>query len=184
MIRFVQGNLFDAKVEALVNTVNTVGVMGKGIALMFKEAAPANFPAYEEACKRKEVRIGRMFVTETRAFEGPRWIINFPTKKHWRQPSKMEWIAEGLQDLRHFVQEQSIRSIALPPLGAGNGQLDWPKVRVEIQRALSDLEGVDIVVYEPTEKYQNVAKRTGVDRTHAGTSAYRGDDSALLGARN
>ena len=78
----------------------------------------------------------------------------------------------------------SIRSIALPPLGAGNGQLDWPKVRVEIQRALSDLEGVDIVVYEPTEKYQNVAKRTGVDRTHAGTSAYRGDDSALLGARN
>ena|SRR6202035_4945166 len=98
MMRFIQGNLLDAEVEALVNTVNTVGVMGKGIALMFKEAFPDNFRSYEDACKRKEVKIGRMFVTERRAFEGPRWIINFPTKKHWRQPSKMEWISEGLQD--------------------------------------------------------------------------------------
>jgi len=163
MMRFVQGNLLDAQVEALVNTVNTVGVMGKGIALMFKEAFPANFRAYEDACKRKEVRIGRMFVTETGGFEGPRWIINFPTKKHWRQPSKIEWIVEGLQDLRRIVQERKIRSIALPPLGAGNGRLNWREVRAEIQRSLGDLEGLDIVVYEPTEKYQNVAKRTGVE---------------------
>jgi O-acetyl-ADP-ribose deacetylase (regulator of RNase III) len=163
MMRFAQGNLLDAKVEAVVNTVNTVGVMGKGIALMFKEAFPANFQAYEDACKRKEVRIGRMFVTERRAFEGPRWIINFPTKKHWWQPSKMEWIVEDLQDLRRVIREHNIRSIALPPLGAGNGQLDWREVRVEIQRGLADLEGVDIIVYEPTEKYQNVAKRTGVE---------------------
>ena len=163
MMRFIQGNLLDAKVEALVNTVNTVGVMGKGIALMFKEAFPDNFRSYEDACKRKEVKIGRMFVTERRAFEGPRWIINFPTKKHWRQPSKMEWISEGLQDLRRVIQEHKIRSIALPPLGAGNGQLEWPKVRVEIERALAELESVDIVVYEPTEKYQNVAKHTGVE---------------------
>jgi O-acetyl-ADP-ribose deacetylase (regulator of RNase III) len=147
-----------------VNTVNTVGVMGKGIALMFKEAFPANFREYEDACKRKDVRIGRMFVTETRAFEGPQWIINFPTKKHWRQPSKMEWIVEGLQDLKRVIRERNIRSVALPPLGAGNGRLDWSEVRVEIQRALADLGDVDIVVYEPTEKYQNVAKRTGVEK--------------------
>jgi len=163
MIRFVQGNLLDAKVDALVNTVNTVGIMGKGIALMFKEAFPANFRAYKDACKRREVRIGRMFVTELRVLEGPHWIINFPTKKHWRQPSKMEWIVEGLQDLRRVIQEHGIQSIALPPLGAGNGRLEWREVRVEIQRALADLENVDIIVYEPTEKYQNVAKPTGVE---------------------
>ncbi len=162
-MRFVQGNLLESKVEALVNTVNTVGVMGKGIALMFKEAFPANFLAYEDACKRKDVRIGRMFVTENRTFEGPHWIINFPTKKHWRQPSKLEWIVEGLKDLRRVIQEHQIRSIALPPLGSGNGGLDWGDVRAEIQRILGDLEGVDIEVYEPTAKYQNVAKRTGVE---------------------
>jgi len=162
-MRFVQGNLLDAKADALVNTVNTVGVMGKGIALMFKEAFPANFRAYEDACKRKEVRIGRMFVTERQALEGPHWIINFPTKKHWRQPSKIEWIVDGLQDLRRMIQEHNIRSIALPPLGAGNGQLEWSRVRAEIHRALADLGDVDIIVYEPTEKYQNVSKRTGVE---------------------
>lgn len=163
MMRFVQGNLLDAKVEALVNTVNTVGVMGKGIALMFKEAFPANFRAYEDACKRKQVKIGHMFVIENRAFEGPRWIINFPTKKHWRQPSKLEWITEGLQDLRRVIQEDEIRSVALPPLGAGNGQLNWREVRAEIERVLGDLQDVEIVIYEPTEKYQNVAKHTGVE---------------------
>lgn len=163
MMRFIQGNLLEAKAEALVNTVNTVGVMGKGIALMFKEAFPANFRAYEDACKHKEIRVGRMFVTETRTFEGPRWIINFPTKKHWRQPSKLEWITEGLGDLRRVIHEHNIHSVALPPLGAGNGGLDWQDVRPEIQRVLGDLEGVEISVYEPTEKYQNVAKRTGVE---------------------
>ena len=163
-MKFTQGNLLDAPVEALVNTVNTVGVMGKGIALMFKEAFPANFRAYEDACKQKEVKIGKMFVTENRTFSGPRWIINFPTKKHWRQPSKLEWIIEGLGDLRRFIQEHQIRSIALPPLGAGNGGLDWSEVRPEVERILGDLEGVDILVFEPTAKYQNVAKRTGVEQ--------------------
>jgi len=164
MMHFTQGNLLDSQVEALVNTVNTVGVMGKGIALMFKEAFPANFRAYEDACKRQDVKIGRMFVTENPAFEGPRWIINFPTKKHWRQPSKLEWIIEGLKDLRRMIRENRIRSIALPPLGSGNGGLDWIDVRTEIQRILGDLEEVDIHVYEPTAKYQNVAKRTGVEQ--------------------
>jgi len=162
MMTFRQGNLLLAPVEALVNTVNTVGVMGKGIALMFKEAFPANFRAYEEACKRKEVQIGKMFVTENLALEGPHWLINFPSKKHWRQPSKLEWIVEGLQDLRRVIEEKKIASIALPPLGCGNGGLDWNEVRPEIEKALGPLESVDVVVFEPTEKYQNVAKPTGV----------------------
>ena len=162
MMTFRQGNLLQAPAEALVNTVNTVGVMGKGIALMFKEAFPANFRAYEEACKRKEVRIGKMFVTENLALEGPHWLINFPSKKHWRQPSKLEWIVEGLQDLRRVIEEKKIISIALPPLGCGNGGLDWNEVRPEIEKALGPLESVDVVVFEPTEKYQNVAKPTGV----------------------
>jgi len=164
MMKFLKGNLLDARVEALVNTVNTVGVMGKGIALMFKEAFPNNFRAYEYACRRNELRVGRMFVTENAAFNGPRWIINFPTKQHWRPPSKIEWIVEGLQDLRRIVIELGIRSIALPPLGSGNGGLNWADVRPEVERALSDLNGVDVLVYEPTEKYQNVAKSTGVEK--------------------
>ena len=159
---FRQGNLLEARVDALVNTVNTVGVMGKGIALMFKEAFPANFRAYEEACKRKEVRVGHMFVTENRALDGPRWLINFPSKQHWRQPSKFEWIVDGLEDLRRVIDEKKITSIALPPVGCGNGGLEWSEVRPEIDRILGSLEAVDVVVFEPTDKYQNVAKPTGV----------------------
>ncbi len=164
MIEFVRGNLLDAPVVALVNTVNTVGVMGKGIALMFKEAFPANFRAYEEACKLKHVTVGHMFVTETAALNGLRWIINFPTKKHWRHPSKLEWIIEGLEDLRRVIKNLNISSVALPPLGAGNGGLEWKKVRVEIERILGDLNEVEVFVYEPTDKYQNVAKCAGVEQ--------------------
>jgi O-acetyl-ADP-ribose deacetylase (regulator of RNase III) len=138
--------------------------MGKGIALMFKEAFPENFRAYEEACRRDEVRIGRMFVTENVALRGPRWLINFPSKKHWRHPSKLEWIAEGLEDLRRVIEEKNIKSIALPPLGCGNGGLDWSEVRPEIERILSPLQSAEIVVFEPTAKYQNVAKPTGVTK--------------------
>jgi O-acetyl-ADP-ribose deacetylase (regulator of RNase III) len=161
-MKFLQGNLLDAKVEALVNTVNTVGVMGKGIALMFKEAFPANFRAYEEACEKKEVRVGQMFVTERAALTGPKWIINFPTKKHWRQPSRLEWIVDGLKNLREVILDRGIESIALPPLGSGNGGLDWLEVRREIESILGDLKGVEILVFEPIAKYQNVAKRSGV----------------------
>ncbi len=162
MITYYKGNLLDAPVDALVNTVNTVGVMGKGIALMFKEAFPENFRAYEDACKREEIRVGQMFVTESSRFDGPRWIINFPSKKHWRQPSKLEWITEGLEDLRRVIVERGIKTIALPPLGCGNGGLEWAVVRPEIERALAPLADVEIQVFEPTEKYQNVAKPTGV----------------------
>ncbi len=162
MIKFLRGNLLDAPVEALVNTVNTVGVMGKGIALMFKDAFPENFRAYQTACQRKEVQVGHMFATRRTGLQAPAWIINFPTKQHWRQPSQMEWIVEGLEDLRRFVQENNILSIALPPLGCGNGGLEWAEVRPQIERILGQLDDVDILVFEPTAKYQNVAKRTGV----------------------
>ncbi len=167
MIIYRKGNLLDAPVDAVVNTVNTVGVMGKGIALMFKEAFPENFRAYEDACKREQVRVGQMFVTESSRLDGPRWIINFPSKKHWRQPSKLEWITEGLKDLRRVIVEKGIRSVALPPLGCGNGGLEWAVVRPEIEQALATLPDVDIQVFEPTEKYQNVAKPTGVQKLTA-----------------
>lgn len=164
MITFTQGNLLEADVEALVNTVNTVGVMGKGIALMFKEAFPSNYESYKVACAAKEVKLGHMFVTEQRGLIGPRWIINFPTKAHWRYPSKIEWVADGLDDLKRVVSDLHIRSIALPPLGAGNGGLEWPEVRQLIEDKLSPLAGVDVIVYEPVSAYQNVAKRSGVEK--------------------
>jgi O-acetyl-ADP-ribose deacetylase (regulator of RNase III) len=162
MIRYTQGNLLDSGADALVNTVNTVGVMGKGIALMFKERFAANFALYAAACKDRQVKVGQMFVTETGELDGPRWVINFPTKDHWKAPSRLEWVEAGLLDLKRVLQERQITSIAIPPLGAGNGGLDWPTVKARIDAALREVEGVDIVVYEPTDKYQNVAKRAGV----------------------
>jgi O-acetyl-ADP-ribose deacetylase (regulator of RNase III) len=167
MIHRTRGNLLEADVEALVNTVNTVGVMGKGIALRFKEAFPANFKRYAEACARGEVQVGRMFITEGPGLHGPRWIINFPTKEHWRNKTRLEWIREGLDDLRRAIVEKGIRSIAVPPLGCGQGGLDWREVRPVIEGALQELEGVEIHLYEPTSRYQNVAKRSGVEELTA-----------------
>lgn len=164
MLTFIQGNLLTADVEAVVNTVNTWGVMGKGIALMFRERYPGNNAAYEAACKTKEVEVGRMFVTPTNELTGPQWIINFPTKKHWRHPSKIEWVETGLEDLAKVVRDLGIRSIALPPLGCGNGGLDWQEVRPLIEKMVAAMPDVRIVAYEPTEKYQNVAKRSGVEK--------------------
>jgi O-acetyl-ADP-ribose deacetylase (regulator of RNase III) len=164
MLTFMQGNLLESDADALVNTVNTEGVMGKGVALMFKEAFPENYKAYVEACKSGDVQLGRMFVTEPNRLDGPKWIINFPTKKHWRNPSKIEWIEEGLQDLRQVVVDKRIRSVALPPLGSGNGGLDWTDVRPRIVAALECLPEVTVIVYEPTARYQNVAKRRGVEK--------------------
>lgn len=163
MITFTQGNLLEARVEVLVNTVNTVGVMGKGIALMFKERFAENFRLYATACKAGKVQTGRMFVTPVHELDGPRWIVNFPTKQHWRSPSRLEWIVDGLQDLRRFLLEHQIHSIAIPPLGAGNGGLEWTAVREQIELALGDI-ATEVLVFEPTRQYQNVAKRTGVEK--------------------
>ncbi|GLR91430.1 type II toxin-antitoxin system antitoxin DNA ADP-ribosyl glycohydrolase DarG [Bradyrhizobium iriomotense] len=164
MIIFTEGNLLKANTEALVNTVNTVGVMGKGIALMFKDAFPENFRAYSAACKKQEIKVGQIFATERKdLMGGPKWIINFPTKQHWRNPSKIEWIKDGLQDLVRFIGEHKIKSIALPPLGSGNGGLDWKSVRPLIESAMGNLD-VQVIVYEPTARYPNVAKPQGVEK--------------------
>lgn len=163
MIRFTQGNLLEAKTEALVNTVNTVGVMGKGIALMFKERFAENYRLYSAACKAGEVETGKMYITAVNELDGPRWIVNFPTKRHWRSSSQMAWVTEGLHDLRRFLIENRVRSVAVPPLGAGNGGLKWPEVREQITAVLSDLD-VDVLVFEPSSQYLNVAKRSGVEK--------------------
>lgn len=162
MITYTTGNLLDAPVDALVNTVNTVGVMGKGIALMFKERFPKNTREYSNACKAGLVKTGCVFVTETDELMGPSWIINFPTKQHWRGKSKIEWIESGLADLRRFLLTHRVKSIAIPPLGSGNGGLDWSDVKEKIELALADLESVEILVFEPTKEYQNIVKKTGV----------------------
>lgn len=143
------GNLLDADVEALVNTVNTVGVMGKGLALQFKRRFPSNFEMYAAACRRGEVQVGRMFVVETAGRAGPRFIINFPTKKHWRDPSRLEYVRAGLVALVSEVKTRGIRSIAIPPLGCGNGGLAWSEVQPLIDQALSELPGIRARVFEP-----------------------------------
>jgi O-acetyl-ADP-ribose deacetylase (regulator of RNase III) len=163
MLQYRSGNLLDASAEALVNTVNEVGVMGKGIALMFKERFPESSRAYMEAGKAGQVRVGRMFVTPTNELF-PKWVIHFPTKKHWRHPAKVQWVQDGLKDLVKVIREYRIASIALPPLGCGNGGLNWSDVRSLIEEALEDLQDVDVIVYEPTAAYQNVRKTAGVEK--------------------
>jgi len=149
MIEYKTGDILREDAEALVNTVNCVGVMGRGIALQFKKAFPQNFKAYAAACQSKELQPGRMFVFETGQLTPPRYIINFPTKRHWRGKSRMEDIQAGLEDLATRIHEYRIQSVALPPLGSGLGGLEWPKVRAEIERALAPLEDVRVLVYEP-----------------------------------
>lgn len=149
MIEFKTGDILAEPAQAVVNTVNCVGIMGRGIALQFKKVWPENFTAYAAACRRQEVRPGRMFVFETRQLTDPRFIINFPTKRHWRERSRLEDIEAGLEALIEEVRQRDIRSLAVPPLGAGLGGLDWAQVRERIERALGDLEGVRVIVFEP-----------------------------------
>jgi len=164
VIRHTQGNLLEANAEALVNAVNEVGVMGKGIALLFREAFPDNTRAYEGACRAGEVRVGRMLVNRIATAVGQKWIINFPTKRHWRNPSKIEWIQEGLKDLVRVIRENGIRSVAIPPLGCGNGGLDWEQVRPEIESALDGLQGVDVQIYSPVPP--SISQVLPVERSH------------------
>lgn len=149
MIIHTSGNLLEAHAEALVNTVNTVGVMGKGIALQFKQAYPENVRVYEAACKRGEVQPGSMLVVQIHRVTPPRYIINFPTKRHWRDKARMEDITAGLASLIAAVRERGIRSIAVPPLGCGNGGLSWDKVRPQIEIAFAELPEVQVLLYSP-----------------------------------
>lgn len=149
MIEYTSGDILQCEADALVNTVNCVGVMGRGIALQFKNVYPENFKAYEAACEREAVQPGRMFVFDTRQLTLPRFIINFPTKRHWRGKSRIEDIDAGLVDLVNVIRDKGIRSIAIPPLGAGLGGLDWDEVRPRIERALTELVDVRVLVFEP-----------------------------------
>jgi O-acetyl-ADP-ribose deacetylase (regulator of RNase III) len=149
MIEYKSGDILTEDAEALVNTVNTVGIMGRGVALRFKETFPENFKAYQAACKRHAIQPGRMFVFETGRLTNPRYIINFPTKRHWRGKSRLSDIESGLKALAEEIQSRGIHSIAIPPLGSGLGGLDWKDVRPRIDRALRGLDGVRIVVFEP-----------------------------------
>lgn len=143
------GNMFDADVEALVNAINCRGSMGAGLALEFKNRYPAMFELYHARCGAGEVVPGKMDVHDLGAEAKPRWIINFPTKRHWRDPSRLEDIESGLVDLRRVIVELNIRSIAIPALGCGLGGLDWAVVKPRIVAALQELPGVDISIFEP-----------------------------------
>lgn len=149
MIELTSGDILECEADALVNTVNCVGVMGRGIALQFKNAYPDNFKAYAAACRREAVQPGRMFVHETGQLTPPRFIVNFPTKRHWRGKSRLEDIDSGLADLVRVIRDNGIRSIAIPPLGSGLGGLDWDEVRPRIERALGTLDDVQVLVFEP-----------------------------------
>lgn len=149
MIQLKQGNLLQADADALVNTVNCVGVMGKGLALQFKQAFPENFRAYANACERGEVQAGRMHIHDNGGLVNPRWIINFPTKRHWRDGSRLEDVASGLSALVADVQRLGIQSIAIPPLGCGLGGLDWNVVRPLIENAFVASPDVVVHLYEP-----------------------------------
>ena len=149
MIEIGEGNLLEADVEALVNTVNCVGVMGKGIALQFKQAFPENYRAYARACRDGEVEPGRMFVFHTGLMTNPRMIINFPTKRHWRGRSCMEDIESGLAALVEVLCTSGVRSIGIPPLGCGNGGLAWSEVCPRIECALEQAPDVRAVLFSP-----------------------------------
>jgi len=164
MIEAGSGDLLNASVEALVNTVNTVGVMGKGLALQFKRLFPENFRAYAAACKRGEVAIGRMFVTEMTGPTQPRYLINFPTKKHWRDPSQLEYVHAGLIALVGEIRARGIRSIAVPPLGCGNGGLAWSDVKPLIEHAMAELPEVRVVVFAPSEIRPELAPSDAADK--------------------
>lgn len=149
MIELKTGDILAADAEALVNTVNCVGVMGRGVALQLKKAWPDNFKAYADACRRKLVQPGRMFVFETGLLTNPRFIINFPTKRHWRNKSRLTDIEAGLTALVAEIRDRDIQSIAIPPLGSGLGGLDWSMVRARIEDALRDLDDIHVLLYEP-----------------------------------
>ena len=176
MIHFKTGDILAEDAEALVNTVNCVGIMGRGIALQFKKAFPENFRIYAKACERGEVRPGRMFVFETLELTNPHYIINFPTKRHWRGSSRIEDIQAGLKDLVTIIREHQIRSIAVPPLGSGLGGLEWSDVRRHIEIALRGFNDLDVVVFEPGDapEPQRMARNLEAPRMTPGRAALIG----------
>jgi O-acetyl-ADP-ribose deacetylase (regulator of RNase III) len=162
MIESVRGDLLRAPAMALVNAVNTVGVMGKGLALQFKNAHPDNFKAYLKACKQDQIRVGQMLIFDRGLLAVPRYIINFPTKKHWRHPSKLEYISAGLDDLTFQVRSLGIQSIAIPALGTGLGGLEWAEVRPLILEAFVLLPDVQVWLFEPPGELDTALEKSNI----------------------
>lgn len=158
MITFKKGDLLNADAEALVNTVNCVGIMGRGIALQFKKMFPRNFSAYAAACSANELEPGKMFVFATGEMTNPKYIINFPTKRHWRGSSKIDDIESGLKALEEELVSRNIKSVAIPPLGSGLGGLPWPAVKERIVNALEGLDDIEIIVFEPHADSDRMAR--------------------------
>lgn len=185
MMTFIQqSDILKADAEALVNTVNCVGVMGRGIALQFKKKFPKNFDAYERACDAGELTLGKVHVFDTGEMFNPRYIINFPTKNHWRAHSKIEDIVAGLKSMVAVIRERKIKSIAIPPLGCGLGGLDWSDVRPLIVRAFDDLQDLEVWVFEPgkTPAAKTMAVTTERPQMTAGRAALLGLMNQYLSA--
>lgn len=166
MITFVKGDLLADSAQALVNTVNTVGVMGKGIALQFKEQYPDNYNIYRKICKEGKLKVGQLLITDCKQLNGVKTIINFPTKTTWRKPSEYSYIQLGLFELRNKIQELGIISIAIPPLGSHNGGLEWTRVKRMIIETIGDLD-CDIRIYEPSDAIIEKMKEERVTLTPA-----------------
>lgn len=158
MIEITHGDLLKANTEAIVNAVNCVGVMGRGIALQFKKKWPDNFKAYALACKNKELQPGNMFIYEIGQAAHPRFIVNFPTKRYWREASRIEDIETGLIALVDEIKQHNIKSIAIPPLGAGLGGLAWSVVYEKIKSAMEPLIDVHILIYAPIDESELLNK--------------------------
>lgn len=164
MIHYKKGDLLDSSAEALVNTVNTVGVMGKGIALQFKYRFPENYRQYVAACKSKTFDVGKVLLVKEQTLLGQKFIINFPTKKHWKSPSKYEYISVGLVALRKALITNRLSSVAIPPLGCGNGGLDWERIKPMMEKALNGLP-MDIYIYEPNDEIKSLLKKEQVNKS-------------------
>ena len=167
MITYRVGNILESQSEALVNTVNTVGIMGKGVALAFRKTFPEAMEEYLKAVREDKIRVGEVQIVKTQ-YIAPRYIINFPTKTHWRYPSKIEYIETGLSDLVLKVKHYQIRSIALPPLGCGNGKLEWKVVKPLMVKYLNQIAGdVEVIIYEPRYSDQIVVHKEEIKLTPA-----------------
>ncbi|MCT7636407.1 type II toxin-antitoxin system antitoxin DNA ADP-ribosyl glycohydrolase DarG [Aliarcobacter butzleri] len=173
MIEYKNGDILREDVEAIVNTVNCVGIMGRGLALQFKNKFPQNFKEYQLACTNKEVQLGKMFVHQTGQLINPKYIINFPTKGHWKQNSKIEDISNGLDDLITIIEKYSIKSIAIPPLGSGLGGLDWKMVKKLIEEKLKNIN-CTVMLFEPLEQKIEKSNTKEIPKMTAGRAALIG----------
>jgi O-acetyl-ADP-ribose deacetylase (regulator of RNase III) len=148
-MKYIKGNILESNTEVIINPVNTVGIMGKGLALEFKQKFPYNYKLYKEACKNETIDIGKLLLVDESHLENKKFIINFPTKKHWRNPSKIEYIEEGLKDLIHIIEKNNFESIAIPALGCGLGGLKWEHVRLLLEKYLGNNQKTEIIIFEP-----------------------------------